>query len=126
MSDRYSPATARLVRAIERGEIAARVGYLVGLDRPALLSPDPAALMAARRRSEVLARGHRWRVVTEALWKDLLDLGRQRPEQRVYVLLVAELEAWMDASISFADLDQDGWRADQGTAFVIPILKEAH
>lgn len=121
MSDTYNPATKRLVAAIERGEIAADIGYLVGLDRPAMLSPDPAALMAARRRDEVLAKGHRWRVVTEALWNDLLDLGRERPEQRVFVVSLPDVESWMDSDMTFADLDQDGWRANEGTRYVIPL-----
>lgn len=122
MVETYSPVTARLVAAIEQGEIEADIGYLVGLDRAAMLSPDPAALMAARRRDEVLAKGHRWRVVTEALWKDLLDLGRERPEQRVYVLVLSDIEDWMDDGMSFDDLDQDGWRGDQGTAWIVPIV----
>ncbi|CAN5521216.1 hypothetical protein BH24CHL1_BH24CHL1_16550 [soil metagenome] len=122
MAERYSPVTARLVTAIEQGEIQADIGYLVGLDRPAMLSPDPAALMAARRRNEVLAKGHRWRVVTEALWKDLLELGRERPEQRVYILALSDLENWMDNDTGFDGLDQDGWRGDQGTIYVVPVL----
>ena len=122
MAETYSPSTARLVAAIKQGEIAAEIGYLVGLDRPAMLSPDPAALMAARRRDEVLAKGHRWRVVTEGLWKDLLDLGRERPEQRVYVVPLAAVEDWMADDIGFQDLDQDGWRGDQGTVWVVPIV----
>jgi hypothetical protein len=121
LAERYSPVTARLVTAIEQGEIQADIGYLVGLDRPAMLSPDPAALMAARRRNEVLAKGHRWRVVTETLWRDLLGLGRERPEQRVYVLAVSALEKWMGNDISLDDLDQDGWRGDQGTRYIIPV-----
>ena len=123
MAETYSPVTARLVTAVEQGEIEADIGYLVGLDRPAMLSPDPAALLAARRRDEVLAKGHRWRVVTGALWKDLLGLGRERPEQRVYVLALSAVENWMDSDISFEDLEQDGWRGDQGTVWIVPIVE---
>lgn len=117
----HNSATARLLAAIERGEIAAKTGFLVGLDRPAMLSPDPAALMAARRRGEVLAQGHRWRVVTEALWKDLLDLGRERPEQRVYVIPLSILEDWLGPDGSLDDFEASGWRGDQGTTWVVPI-----
>lgn len=121
MSETYSPATQRLITAIERGEIAADIGFLVGLDRPAMLSPDPAALTAARRRDEVLAKGHRWRVVTETLWQDLLELGYERPEQQVYVLALSDVEVWLDSDASFDELDQDGWRGSQGTRYVVPV-----
>lgn len=124
MSETYNPATLRLIMAIERGEIPADIGFLVGLDRPAMLSPDAAALMAARRRDEVLARGHRWRVVTGTLWNDLLDLGRERPQQRAYVVLFAALEEWLGAHGSLEDLEADGWRGNQGTTWVVPILPD--
>lgn len=124
MTDQYGPVTQRLVTAIRRGEIAAEAGYLVGLDRPALLAPDPAALLAAQRRDEILATGHRWRVVTESLWLDLLKLGRERPLQRIYVIPVATLEAWIESPDELAALDRDGWRGDQGTSFNLPILDD--
>lgn len=119
----YTAVSQALLTAVERGEIKGSIGYLVGLDRPALLAPDPAALLANRRRNEILAGGHRWRVVTEALWNDLLALGRERPLQRVYVIEMAAIEAWIESAEELDDLTTDGWRADQGTKLIMPILK---
>lgn len=113
--------TRKLVAAIDRGDIVARQGYLVGLDRPALLAPDAGALLAAQRPDDIIAHGHRWRVVTEALWLDLLDLGRERPEQQVLAITIADIESWLTDPAGLADLDRDGWRGNQGTMLVLPI-----
>lgn len=120
--DDYTGATQALLTAIRQGDIEGTTGYLVGLDRPALLAPDPAALLASRRRDEILAGGHRWRVVTEALWNDLLALGRERPLQRVYVVEMAAIESWIESPDTLDDLATDGWRADQGTKLIVPIV----
>jgi hypothetical protein len=122
MDQPLTGATIRLIAGLRAGEIPHRTGYLVGLDRPALLAPDPAALLAARREDEILARGHRWRIVTERLWSDLLDLGRERPEQKVYVIDVADIEAWLDEPEDLAAIDRDGWRGNQGQVLVLPVL----
>lgn len=121
MSSTLTETTRQLISAIENGGVQARSGYLVGLDRPALLAPDAGALLAAQRPQDIIASGHRWRVVTESLWQDLLDLGRERPEQQVFVITVADLETWLDDAPGLADLDQDGWRGNQGTVYVLPI-----
>lgn len=122
LHESYGSVAARLVAAIEREELNAQVGYLVGLDRPTLLSPDPAAVMVGRRRDEVMAQGHRWRVVTESLWNDVLGLGRERPEQRVYVLPLWLVDVWLGDELTLQDLDRDGWRGNQGTTYIMPIL----
>jgi hypothetical protein len=116
-----TPVTQRLLADIEAGKIHSTMGYLVGLDRPAILAPDPAALLAARRNDDVIVTGHRWRIVTEALWKDLLSLGRERPEQRVTVVSIAEIEAWISNPDDLSELDKDGWRGNQGTVLVLPL-----
>ena len=121
MSSTLTKTTKNLIAAIDRGDVSAQTGYLVGLDRPALLAPDPGALLAAGRPQDILVTGHRWRVVTESLWHDLLDLGRERPEQQVLVVPVAALQDWLDDDAGLTDLDQDGWRGDQGTVYVLPI-----
>ena len=122
MSAEQSMKTVQLITAIRAGDIPARIGYLVGLDRPALLAPDPAALMAARRPDEILARGHRWRVVSELLWHDLLELGRERPEQQAYVIEVDTIEAWLDQPDALPEIDADGWRGNQGNVLVLPVI----
>lgn len=116
-------ATRELIAAIEDDTVPAARGYLVGLDRPALLAPDPAALLAANRPADILARGHRWRVVNRSLWDALQELERVRPEQQVYVIQVADLQVWNDPGLS--EIDRDGWRGDQGTSFVLPITRES-
>lgn len=122
MTAELTIATRELLAAIEDNTVLAVQGYLVGLDRPALLAPDPAALLAARRPDDILARGHRWRVVNQSLWDALQELERVRPEQLVYVIQVADLEAWnVDALV---DLDHDGWRGNRGTSYVLPITWE--
>lgn len=121
MIDDLTPSTRLLIDAIGREEIEAQTGYLVGLDRPALLAPDPAALLAASRADDILATGHRWRVVNRALWLDLLELGRERPEQQVLVLTVAGIEAWLPDDATLAEVDTDGWRGNQGNVFVLPV-----
>lgn len=120
MNTELTATTRELIAAIERNDVPAARGFLVGLDRPALLAPDPAALLAASRPLEILARGHRWRVVTGSLWADLLELGRERPEQQVYVVEVAALEGR-----DLSELDQDGWRANQGNRWILPITWES-
>ncbi len=116
-------ATTRELRAAIEGNLVPAVqGYLVGLDRPALLAPDPAALLAARRPDDILARGHRWRVVNRSLWDALQELERVRPEQLVYVVQIAVLEAWNEDGLP--ELDRDGWRGNRGTAYVLPITWE--
>jgi hypothetical protein len=122
MPESVSGTTVRLLAALQAGEVPHQTGYLVGLDRPALLAPDPGALLAARREGDILARGHRWRVVTESLWHDLLDLGQERPEQQVHVIDVADIESWLDDPSNLADIDTDGWRGNQGQVLVLPIL----
>ena len=123
MPGEYGPLAQQMIIAMEGGEIQAERGYLVGLDRPALLAPDRAAAMADARQSEILASGHRWRVVMESLWHDLLALGRDRPLQQVYVVAIADIEAWLDTiSGDLGDLEPDGWRGNQGTLFILPIL----
>lgn len=123
MSGEYGSVSRKMIDAIESDELPAARGYLVGLDRPALLSPDPAAILAAERESDILASGYRWRVVTEGLWQDLLALGRERPVQQVYVVSIADIETWLeDNPEDLAELDPDGWRGNQGTMFVLPIL----
>lgn len=114
--------TRELIAAIEGNLVPAVQGYLVGLDRPALLAPDPAALLAARRPDDILARGHRWRVVNRSLWDALQELERVRPEQLVYVVQIAVLEAWNEDGLP--ELDRDGWRGNRGTAYVLPITWE--
>lgn len=121
MDPELTATTRRLIRSLDDGEIVARRGYLVGLDRPALLAPDAGALLAASRPLDVLVTGHRWRVVTESLWLDLLELGRERPEQQVLVFSISDLETWLDDSTRLADLDSDGWRGNQGNVLVLPI-----
>ena len=119
--DELTEMTRKLIAALERGDVTARRGYLVGLDRPALLAPDAGALLAAQRPEDIIAQGHRWRVVTEPLWRDLLDLGRERPEQQVFAITIADIESWLDDPAGLSDLDRDGWRGNQGTMFVLPI-----
>ena len=121
MSSTLTHITRLLIAAIDRGDVPARTGFLVGLDRPALLSPDAGALLAAQRPQDIIARGHRWRVVSESLWLALLDLGRERPEQQVLVVAVADLEIWLGDAPGLSDLDKDGWRGNQGTVYVLPI-----
>ncbi len=123
MTGELTAATQELIAAIESAIIPASRGYLVGLDRPALLAPDPAAVMAANRPEDILARGHRWRIVTLPLWEALQELERVRPEQQVYVVKVADLEAWNKTALP--DLDRDGWRGDQGTSYILPITWES-
>ena len=122
MSEPLTETTVRLIAGLRAGDVPHRTGYLVGLDRPALLAPDPAALLAARRKDDILARGHRWRVVTGSLWNDLLDLGRERPEQQVYVIDVADIESWLEDPSNLVDVDSNGWRGNQGQVLVLPIL----
>jgi hypothetical protein len=121
VTDDLTPTTIKLIEAIKREDIDAQTGYLVGLDRPALLAPDPAALMAAGRPGDILVTGHRWRVVTHQLWLDLLSLGRERPEQPVLVVNVVDLQEWLGGDTGLSDLDQNGWRGNQGAAYVLPI-----
>lgn len=122
MTESCTETTRLLIEEIENGVMDAEIGYLVGLDRPALLAPDRAALLASQRHEDVLARGHRWRVVNEALWTDLLDLGRERPVQRVYVIQLSAVDQWLEATGSVAELEEDGWRGDQGTTWIIPMM----
>jgi hypothetical protein len=122
MPESVSSTTGRLLAALAAGDVPHQTGFLVGLDRPALLAPDPAAVLAARREGDILARGHRWRVVTRSLWHDLLDLGRERPEQQVYVIAVADIESWLDDPSNLTDVDSDGWRGNQGQVLVLPML----
>ncbi|HEX2282535.1 MAG TPA: hypothetical protein VHG52_12330, partial [Thermomicrobiales bacterium] len=108
MTSDHSPIAQRMIVSIRAGGLSARVGYLVGLDRPALLSPDPAAVMAAERPDDILASGYRWRVVTERLWQDLLALGRERPRQQVFVVPIPDVEAWLEGDpADLATLEPD-------------------